>query len=265
MSTPFASSDPAWSTSFTAQPGAAEARSAWTQARARLEGEQNRLAKRLTLAQTAIAVALFFVWFVNHSFLVAMVYTGVTWLVLSPLPLLARRMTRRAGEEVAQAERQVVETDALEAERFMSAAGLGHFEWIAEEDVVLGVFPERGHLYYYGPHTDYQHLLLRADAVRQVTIADNTSSVQESLREIAEHDPHGAVIDTPHVMIERRRSFPVATVLPAGKPHHYVLEIEMRAPGEAESTWYDIPFMNERKQAEDWRRMILQAKAAAEA
>lgn len=260
MSTPFASSDTAWSKSFTAHPAAADARKAWTSARAKLEGEQTRLAKRLTIAQTAIAVASFFFWWSGHPVLVAMVYSGVTWLVLSPLPLLARRMTRQSGEDVAVAERQVVETDALEAERFMGAAGLGSFEWIAEEDVVLGVFPERGYLYYYGPHNDYQHLLLRADAVRQVTIADNTSSVQESLHEIAEHDPHGAVLDTSHVKIERRRSFPVATILQAGNPHHYVLEIEYRAPGETQSTWYDVPFCGERQQAEDWRVLVEQAK-----
>lgn len=258
MSTPFVSSNSAWRPAFSA----AEARKAWTNARTRLEGEQTRLAKKLTIAQTLIAAALFFVWWSGHSFPVAVVYSGITWLALSPLPLLARLMTRRSGQEVADAERQVVEADSREAERFMNETGLGNFEWIAEEDVVLGLCSESGHLYYYGPHSDYQHTLLRAYAVGQVTIADNTSSVQESLHEIAEDDPHGLVLDTAHTKIERRRSVPVETVVP-GNPHHHVLEIEYRAPGQTESTWYDVPFGGERKQAEEWRDAILRVKQTA--
>lgn len=258
MSTPSMSSDDVWGKSFAPQPAAAEARSAWSKARAALQGQQSRWTQRLILLQCAVAVLTFFLVLTTHHVWVSVIYAGIVWALMWPLHYLVPRLTRDAGEAVAKAERQVVEAEAAEAERFMSAANLGSYEWVAEEDVVFGVFPERGYLYYYGPHSRYEHLLLRADAVRQVTITDQTPNVEESLQE-SMREERVTTAPTAHTRIERKGLFPMATTLAPSAQHCYMLEVEYRTPQATESAWLDVPFCCEREHAEEWRQMILRA------
>lgn len=258
MSTPSMSSD-VWGKSFAPQPAAAEARTAWTRAREVLHRVQSRWTQRLIMVQCAAALVTFFLVLSTHHVGVSLIYAGIVWALLWPLHYLVPRLTRDQGDAVANAERQVVEAEAAEAERFMSAANLGSYEWIAEEDVVLGVFPERGYLYYYGPHSRYEHLVLRADAVKNVTLVDRTPNVEESLHDADDEEDLASTAPTAHTRIERNGMFPMATTLRSAGTHCYMLEIEYRTPQAEDSAWLDVPFCGERTHAEEWRAKLQRA------
>lgn len=220
----------------------------------------DRRERRLLTVPGLIALAtllycVFHGYLVSGVILAVIVGCGAIW--------IAGLVSAVVGKPTDPTAAQLMAIGAEEVKRFVSLVTRGRYQWVGRDHNFLGVFPDTGFVYYFGPTTRWRHLLMAGrQTVRQVRV-DATTKVSQTSTSTTKHGRRYALAPTRNVaMLSKGKSTTTHQTSTTTHTNH-VLEIQYQArPGTAPA-WLSVDFGEDGRLAEDWRLMIAQTAGLA--
>lgn len=150
-----------------------------------------------------------------------------------------------------------------EVKRSLSLMNRGRYQWVGRGTDFVGVFPDTGFVYYFGPATRWRHLVLAGrQTVRQVRI-NATTQVSQTSTSTTLHGRRFAVAPSQNIaMLSKGKSTTTHQTSTTTHTSH-VLEIQYQTETGTTPAWLSVNFGTDGRLAEDWRLMIAQTAGLA--
>jgi hypothetical protein len=264
MSTVVAGTQAAWGEGFVMDQRVMEARRVLQDREAAAKARDAVWHKRLLIVQTAIAGYLLVKWSIsNGGIFWSTIGAAIVWCVLGLMHLFVPLFTRTESRAVEAAQGELATVTQSSIEAFMDSSALGPYRWVRRQWRVLGVFSDTGRLYYYGPASGYQHLLLDiGQAIQQMTVT-NQSTVREHTVSDTSHGARAVYGVTGRLSVIGGGSSKTHSTTTSSVSNAYTLEIQYLMGPTQEPRWLTLPFGEDRQEAENWRLMISRASRQA--
>ena len=150
-----------------------------------------------------------------------------------------------------------------EVKRSLLLMNRGRYQWVGRGNDFVGVFPDTGFVYYFGPATRWRHLLLAGQhTVRQVRV-NATTQVSQTSTSTTEHGRRFAVAPARNVAILSKGKSTTTHQTSTVTHTSYLLEIQYQTGPGAQPAWLSVNFGTDGRVAEDWRLMIAQTAGLA--
>ncbi|MEK9213217.1 hypothetical protein SM191_18595 [Sphingomonas sp. 2378] len=239
---------------------------AFTAAHARLTSaseaaiaKANQRDKRMVTIPAGVALVVL-LYCVLHGYLISgvilagLVGWGAFWVAI---------MVGAAIREPARSVGQLAAAGAEEVKLALSGANRGRYQWIGRGTDFVGVFPDAGLAYYFGPATRWRHLILAGrQTIRQVRV-NATTQVSQTSTSTTRHSRRFAVAPTRNVaVLSKGKSTTTHATLTSTHTSH-VLEIQYQTAPGTSPAWLSVNFAEDGRLAEDWRLMISQIAGLA--
>lgn len=158
---------------------------------------------------------------------------------------------------------QLTAIGAEEVKRFVPLMNQGRYQWVRRDYDFVDVFPDTGFIYYFGPTTRWQHLMMAGrQTVRQVRVNATTKISQTSTSTTA-HGRRFAVAPTRNVAVLSKGKSTTTQQTSTTTHTSHVLEIQYQAGPRTAPTWLTVDFADDGRLAEDWKLMIAQTEGLA--
>jgi len=158
---------------------------------------------------------------------------------------------------------QLMAIGVEEVKRSVSLMNRGRYQWVRRDYDFIGVFPDTGFVYYFGPTTRWQHPVMAGrQTVRQVRV-NTTTRVSQTSTSTTEHGRRYAVAPTRNVAVLSKGKSTTTHQTSTTTHTSHVLEIQYQAGAGAAPAWLSVDFAADGRLAEDWRLMIAQTAGLA--
>ena len=176
---------------------------------------------------------------------------------------LASMVSAVIGKPTDPTPAQLIAIGVEEVKRFVLLMNRGRYQWVRRDYDFVGVFPDTGFVYYFGPTTRWQHLMMAGrQTVRQVRVNATTKTSQTSTS-TTEHGRRYAVVPTRNVAVLSKSKSTTTHQTSTTTHTNHVLEIQYQAGQGTAPVWLSVNFGEEGRLAEDWRLMIAQTAGLA--
>jgi len=158
---------------------------------------------------------------------------------------------------------QLIAIGVEEVQRFAALMNRGRYQWVRRDHNFVGVFPDTGFVYYFGPTTRWQHLLMAGhQTVRQVRV-NITTKISQTSTSTTEHGRRYALAPTRNVAVLSKGKSTTTHQTSTTTHTSHVLEIQYQAGAGTAPAWLSVNFGEDGRLAEDWRLMIAQTAGLA--
>ena len=202
------------------------------------------------IALATLLYCVFHGYVVSGVILAGLVGFGAFW-ILAIIPVVF-------GTPTDPTVGQLTAIGIEEVKRAVSVMNRGRYQWVGRGSDFIGVFPDTGFVYYFGPTTRWRHMLLAGrQTVRQVRVTA-TTQVSQTSTSTTQHGRRFAVAPSPNVaMLSKGKSTTTHQTSTTSHTTH-VLEIQYQTEAGTAPAWLSVNFGADGRLAEDWRLLIAQ-------
>jgi len=202
------------------------------------------------IALATLLYCVFHGYVVSGVILAGLVGFGVFW-ISAVIPVVF-------GTPTDPTAGQLTAIGIEEVKRAVSVMNRGRYQWVGRGSDFIGVFPDTGFVYYFGPTTRWRHMLLAGrQTVRQVRVTA-TTQVSQTSTSTTQHGRRFAVAPSPNVaMLSKGKSTTTHQTSTTSHTTH-VLEIQYQTEAGTAPAWLSVNFGADGRLAEDWRLLIAQ-------